>query len=77
MVDILKRLIIITLEDAVLTKHIIIIIWMMVASYKNIWKPTNEQINWILNWLKREVNIYQSSLKLSGVNKIKRGIKTL
>lgn len=49
--ELLRRLLIITLEDVFLNQYFGILTWMMVAFSAKKWNPTNKDINWILNYV--------------------------
>ena len=49
--ELLRRLLIITLEDVFLNQYFGILTWMMVAFSTKKWNPTNKDINWILNYV--------------------------
>jgi len=55
--EFLRRLLIITIEDTMLNKYFPILTWMMVAYSTNNWNPTNNDINWLLNYVKYLCNI--------------------
>lgn len=55
--EFLRRILIITLEDTMLNKYFPILTWMMVAYSTNNWNPTNNDINWLLNYVKYLCNI--------------------
>jgi hypothetical protein len=50
--EFLRRILIITLEDVLLNKYFPVITWMMVAYSTKNWKPSINDINWLLNYTK-------------------------
>ncbi len=55
--DFLRRLAIITLEDVILNQHYPVLIWMMIAYSTKKWKPNNQDILWLLSYVKCLCNI--------------------
>jgi len=55
--EFLRRILIITLEDVLLNKYFPIITWMMVAYSTKNWKPSTNDINWLLNYIKFLCNL--------------------
>jgi len=50
--EFLRRILIITLEDVLLNKYFPVITWMLVAYSTKNWKPSINDINWLLNYTK-------------------------
>jgi len=55
--EFIRRLLIITLEDVILNQYFPILTWMMVAFSTKNWIPSNDDINWILNYVNYLCNI--------------------
>ena len=55
--EFLRRILIIILEDTILNKYYPIITWMLIAYSTKKWKPSINDINWLLNYIDSLCNI--------------------